>query len=259
MKFWDALKRRSREADNQAAKAIDVADSEANRQALEDAKKEINRYEQNIVKLIGSRKVKEKRLPALQAEISKFDAFARKAGSANDQEGLRQAVTKLQTFQTDLKTLQGEIQKDAAEESKYKKQLDSARDLIARSEQKTQLLKVKEDSANIRKSMAQFSMGSGNSALSRLGEWEKKVDQNEAEAEALEEIAAVPTAVEESLESKYGSGNADIDNLMAQYMPATTGDVRISQPIAGELPAGGGSDIDINVTIVPKQTIPAGS
>lgn len=239
MKIFEALWRRSREADHKAAQAIDVADSEANRQALEDARKEIAQFENNIVKLVGSRKLKEKRIPVLQAEIQKFDGFARKAGASNDQEGLRQAVTKLQSFKTELVTLQSEITKDATEEAKYRKQLDTARDLIARSQQKTQMLQVKEDSARIRKSMAQATIGSGNSALSRLGEWEKKVNQAEAEAEASEEIAAdSASSVEASLEEKYGSGDADIEALMASYQSPQ---VTVVSHVAGELPAASGA------------------
>jgi hypothetical protein len=63
--------------------------------------------------------------------------------------------------------------------------------------------------------------------------------QAEAEAEASEEIAAdSASSVEASLEEKYGSGDADIEALMASYQSPQ---VTVVSHVAGELPAASGA------------------
>src|SRR5262245_9256554 len=98
-KFWDALMRRSRQVDAEAAKKVDVANPEKQRQILEDANQEINNFENNLADLVASRKGKEKQLTGLRAEVTKYEGFAQRAGAQGAEADVRAAVTKKLNFQ----------------------------------------------------------------------------------------------------------------------------------------------------------------
>lgn len=220
MKFWDALMRRTRQADEQAANAIDVSDPVKHRQNIEDSKREIAEFENNLAGLCASRKQKERDLASLKAEVSKYEGFAQRAGAANDQTSLRTAVTKKVNFQQQVDALVKDIDKDSQLESTLKVRLQEARDNVAAAESKIQTLVTRENSAKIRQALAGSSTSKSGSALSQLNEYEKKVDQAEALAEAKEELAGQSDSDKE-LADKYGGTSEAIESEMAKYLQKT--------------------------------------
>lgn len=216
-KFWDALMRRSRQVDAEAAKKVDVANPEKQRQILEDANQEINKFENSLAELCASRKSKEKQLVALQAEVVKYEGFAQRAGAANDETNVRAAVTKKINFQTQVDSLNKQIDLDSQLETKLKAQLRDARDKVAAAESKAQTLNVRENSAKIRQALASNSTSKSGSALSQLNEWEKEVDKAESLAEAKEELAGA-SSTDKELEDKYSGTNEAVDAEMAKYL-----------------------------------------
>jgi len=222
MKFWESIARRFRQADNEAAKSVDVSDPEKGRQVIEDATKQINEFERNVAGLMASKKQKEAQIPALEANVKKFDNIAQKAGAAGNADDVREAVKQKLNFQTQVTALKAEIEKDRELEARLRKQLSDTRDSIARSAAKADSLKVRQESAKIRQSMASNTLDASGGALAQLNEWEQKVNKDEALAEAKEELAGAgnSTAV---LTEKY-QDTADVDAEMAKYLkPSTTG------------------------------------
>lgn len=219
MKFWESLTRRFRQADNEAAKAVDVSDPEKGRQVIEDATKQLNDFERQVANLMASKKQKQAKIPALQANINKFDNIAKKAGEANNAEDVKEAVKQKLNFQNQLTALQSEISKDEILEARLRKQLSEVRDVIARSSAKADSLRVRQDSAKIRQALASTSLESTGGALSQLNEWEDKVNKEEALAEAKEELSGAGS-VTESLTSKYEDTSA-VDAEVAKYMTSS--------------------------------------
>ena len=220
MKFWDALLRRSRQADAEAAKTIDVANPEKQRQILEDANREIDTFENNLAELCASRKGKEKSLASLKSEVSKYEGFATRAGAANDETGVRAAVTKKIAFQGQVDALVKQIDLDNQLETKLKAQLRDARDKVASAESKAQTLNVRENSAKIRQALASNSTSKTGSALSQLNDWEKEVDKQESLAEAKEELGG-ESDTDKDLEKKYGGTSQAVEDEMSKYLKKT--------------------------------------
>ena len=215
MEFIKSLFRRMRQADHEGAQAIDVPDAEKGRQVIQDATTQINNFERQVANLMASKKQKQAQLPALEANIKKFEGIATKAGAAGNADDVREAVKQKLNFQGQLDSLKAEIEKDGVLEARLRKQLSDVRDQIARSSAKADSLKVRQESAKIRQSLASTTMD-GTGALSQLNEWESKVMKDEALAEAKEELAGAGSATQ-NLTEKYQDTSA-IDEEMAKYM-----------------------------------------
>ncbi len=218
MKFWDALWRRSREADKKAADAIDVKNPEKQRQILEDSNAEIDRFEGNLAELRASRKGKERQLNDLNAQVQKYEGFAKRAGEAGNEADLRSALTQKLNFQKQADAMKAEIDRDNALETKQVAQLRDARDKVAMAESKSQSLKVREDSAKIRQSFANNSVNKAGSALAQLEDWEREVEKQEALAESREELAGEGSEAQ-NLEKKYGGSSSQaVEDEMSKYL-----------------------------------------
>ena len=215
MEFIKSLFRRMRQADHEGAQAIDVPDAEKGRQVIQDATTQINNFERQVANLMASKKQKQAQLPALEANIKKFEGIATKAGAAGNADDVREAVKHKLNFQGQLDSLKAEIEKDGVLEARLRKQLSDVRDQIARSSAKADSLKVRQESAKIRQSLASTTMD-GSGALSQLNEWESKVMKDEALAEAKEELAGAG-GVTQNLTEKYQDTSA-VDEEMAKYM-----------------------------------------
>lgn len=215
MEFIKSLFRRMRQADHEGAQAIDVPDAEKGRQVIQDATTQINNFERQVANLMASKKQKQAQLPALEANIKKFEGIATKAGAAGNADDVREAVKQKLNFQGQLDSLKAEIEKDGVLEARLRKQLSDVRDQIARSSAKADSLKVRQESAKIRQSLASTTMD-GTGALSQLNEWESKVMKDEALAEAKEELAGAGSTTQ-NLTEKYQDTSA-IDEEMAKYM-----------------------------------------
>mgnify|MGYP000944985356 FL=1 len=218
MEFIKSLFRRMRQADHEGAQAIDVPDAEKGRQVIQDATTQINNFERQVANLMASKKQKQAQLPALEANIKKFEGIATKAGAAGNADDVREAVKQKLNFQGQLDSLKAEIEKDGVLEARLRKQLSDVRDQIARSSAKADSLKVRQESAKIRQSLASTTMD-GTGALSQLNEWESKVMKDEALAEAKEELAGAGSTTQ-NLTEKYQDTSA-IDEEMAKYMTPT--------------------------------------
>lgn len=215
MEFIKSLFRRMRQADHESAQAIDVPDAEKGRQVIQDATTQINNFERQVANLMASKKQKQAQIPALEANIKKFEGIATKAGAAGNADDVREAVKQKLNFQGQLDSLKAEIEKDGVLEARLRKQLSDVRDQIARSSAKADSLKVRQESAKIRQSLASTTMD-GSGALSQLNEWENKVMKDEALAEAKEELAGAGSTTQ-NLTEKYQDTSA-IDEEMAKYM-----------------------------------------
>ena len=206
-----------REKRDKAAKALadPVRDGKF---AIEDAKKQIREYTTQVAKLRAETiKQKANHKDALD-EKKKYERIAGQAGKADNEDDVRTAVEQIQKWTGRASELKNQITRNEQVETNLRKQLDAARTKVSRAEQNHQTLAARKKGAEIRMSLAkassQFSEGQG--GLSALDDLEDAVRDEEAEAEAFEEMAA--PGVESNLEDKYSGAGADTDDMMAKYM-----------------------------------------
>lgn len=214
-----------REKRDQAAKKLadPVRDGKF---AIEDSKKQIRDHTTTVAQLRAETIKSKRKLIDAQSEKKKYDRFAKKAGEratskrriAGNQDDLRAAVEKLQEWTTRCTELSSQIEKNEGVETNLRKQLDAARTKVARAEQNHTTLAARKKGAALRTSLAKASQTfAGQVGLGALDELEDAVLQEEAEAEAFEEMAA--PGVDKGLEEKYGSGGSvSTEDMMAKYM-----------------------------------------
>ncbi len=212
--LFKAIGNMFREKRDNAAKALadPVRDGKF---AIEDAKKQIREYTTQVARLKAETIKQEANHKDALAEKKKYTNIAEKAGAAGNQEDVTTAVEQIQKWTDRAKELKDQIDRNKKVEKNLRSQLDAARSKVSRAEQNHQTLAARKKGAEIRMSLAkassQFAEGQG--GLSALDDLEESVRNEEAEAEAFEEMAAPGT----DLADKYSSG-ADSDDMVAKFM-----------------------------------------
>ncbi len=215
--FFGTIKNVFREKRDNAAKALadPVRDGKF---AIEDAKKQIREYTTSVAKLRAETiKQKANHKDAL-GEKKKYTIIAEKAGAAGNEDDVKMSVEQIQKWTSRAKELKDQIDRNEKVETNLRAQLDAARTKVSRAEQNHQTLAARKKGAEIRKSLAmassQFAEGQG--GLSALDDLEESVRNEEAEAEAFEDMSA--PAVETDLADKYGGDGADSDDMVSKFM-----------------------------------------
>ena len=186
--------------------------------AIEDAKTQIREYTTQVAKLRAETIKQKANLKDATEGKKKYTNIATKAGEAGNKADVETAIGQIQKWTAREKELKEQIARNEKVETNLRAQLDAARTKVSRAEQNHQTLAARKKGAEIRMSLAkassQFAEGQG--GLSALDDLDEAVRNEEAEAEAFEEMSA--PAVETDLTGKYGSGGVDADELMAKFM-----------------------------------------
>src|SRR4051795_8866675 len=133
MKIIPALVNLFRRVDEDAANALSdpLRDGAL---AIEDAKKQIDAFTRQIHELMTNTGMLQSQLNNAQAEMNKYDGFARKAAAAGNREDVIEAVAGKQRIQGTVDTLTNNIAANKALETKLRNQLADARSRIANAE-----------------------------------------------------------------------------------------------------------------------------
>ena len=220
MGLFTKVKNIFREAADNAEKSL--ADTQRDgRYAIEDSKKEVQKLTTNIAELRAQTIQMERDLKVAEGKVVTMTNMATKAAQAGDAANAKLALQEKNTYQGTVNTLAKQIDQNNA---LYQNLLNQREQFTASIEQaKSNLanLTVREQSAKLRKNIANQSMGlAATDALSELKRLEEQVSQAEAEAEATEEIAGLDRPVEDQLEQLYGdgSGSGSVDDELAALM-----------------------------------------
>jgi len=185
--------------------------------AIKDSETQISKFQEQIVRYMGSVKTNEKKITSLKDEVKKYQALAEKAVAANNETDARQALELKQTKEAELKTITQQVKKDNEIVSQLRNQLTKARTKIASAKSSRERLVCRSEAADIRKDLAKAStdLNSGGNPLAALDDLEKKVNHSEAEAEALEDMIASDNPGD-ALEDKYQVTTGEVDNALAK-------------------------------------------
>ncbi|MDB6153667.1 MAG: hypothetical protein JWL90_2120 [Chthoniobacteraceae bacterium] len=225
MKLLSALSNVFRRIDEDAANALanPLRDGAI---AIEDAQKQVDAFTRQIHELMTNTGTLQSQLNNAQAEVAKFDAFARRAAAAGNRDDVTEAVAAKQRAQATLDTLNKNITANKALEAKLRTQLADARSRIATAEMNKARLAANIGGNKLRGSLAQASVefSGKNKGLAALDNLEKAAQKEEASANAWQELAAdTPAGRVTSLEDKYGgtsgSVNDEVERLMSGSGP----------------------------------------
>jgi phage shock protein A len=222
MKIIPALVNLFRRVDEDAANALSdpLRDGAL---AIEDAKKQIDAFTRQIHELMTNTGMLQNQLNNAQAEMNKYDGFARKAAAAGNREDVVEAVAGKQRIQATLETLANNIAANKSLETKLRTQLADARSRIATAEMNKARLAANIGGNKLRGSLAQASVefSGKNKGLAALDNLEKAAAKEDAAANAWQALAAdSPEGRGELLDIKYGSVNAQVDDEVERLMNA---------------------------------------
>ncbi len=178
--------------------------------AINDAKQQIDQYLSQLSKLIQSTKVLESQAAGEQDNVNKYERLAQRAGGANDENGVREALGLKANHQKQLDTLNQEITANNTLKDSISTQISEYQQKIKNAENNECRLETRIVSANTRNEIAKASAGIGsNKGLAALDDLEKETVIAESKASATEELShMVNTQEGDSLEKKYGDSAA---------------------------------------------------
>jgi len=217
-----SLWNRIRGASDELAEQISDAEVDG-KLAIKDSKAQIAEFTTKIAKLVALNKQTERKLTEAKADVEKFTKMATRAADAGNEDDLRQLLEKKGTSQKLVDNYTAEITRNDKLEKQLKDNLATARKKIDSAENNLTSLSARKEGAEVRKELAKAnsSMLGDGGGLGALDDFEKKVNAQEAEAEAIEEMVdEEPGNVDKGLEDKYSGSNSDVDDEMAKMLAA---------------------------------------
>lgn len=173
-----------------------VDPSAAARGGLDDAKREVAEFVEKLADLAAELQRLEADVPALRAEVQKWERLKGLAASAGDEGSVRQAVESRMIAERKLAELEGRIE----EVSDLRHELDrhrvDAQERIDRTEGRLPVLDAQRAGAHLRERMAEADVNGplGDSSFAAVDSLEEDVQVAEARAGAMEQIAGTTAA-----------------------------------------------------------------
>ncbi|MBZ0264404.1 PspA/IM30 family protein [bacterium] len=216
--LWQSIKNTIRgKGDELANKMADpVRDGKI---AIEDSKKQIAKFTDKIAKLSAHNKKQHKTLEGYEADVQKYLGLAERAAKAGDRDDARQALELKSKAQERFDSLKKEVEQNEAILANLREGLTNARARVANAQSNMVSLEARREGAKVRTELAKASteFSAGQSPLAALDDLEKAVNDDEASAEAWEEMAEVKDPGK-SLEDKYGSAKSSVDDELEKLM-----------------------------------------
>jgi len=199
-------------------KANDVADKledpvRDGKLAIEDAKKDLTRFKNEIAEVIASKKKLDRDLVAAKADVKKYESIAKQAKEAGNTDDALAALGKMNSAKSRADDLKRNIKSIDKQVTMLRSEMDKRRDTISNAYSNISQLQARQHCADIRKqaAAAKDKFNSAGSPFAKLEKLEGKVLEQEDEADALEELNGDDT----DIESKYDPKKADIEAQLA--------------------------------------------
>lgn len=181
---------------------------------IQDAEKQLMEYRSSITKALASNKSLERKRDAAKAEQSKFEKLATLALEQGNENDARTALEAAEGHERVYDDFKRQITANNALITNMRKQLDASEGKVATAKNDLQILTAREESLQVRKAMSSANKKFGNTgALGRIGSYREKVQSQEDELLAMEEISVDAT---DSLEEKYSVSSSSVDDKLAK-------------------------------------------
>ena len=171
------------------------------KQVIIDMEEELRKTTSALGQAMGSQTQMQKQLDASIAESAKWEARAKAALEAGNEELAKQALNNKVTVDNNVKQYREMVQKMEEQITKIKTQIEEIKVKLEEARAKQDMLIARDRMADTNLQMAR-TMGDldSKSATAKMEKMEKKIEQKEAEAQAFEEIGDENTSVENSFE-----------------------------------------------------------
>tara|TARA_Y100000034_G_scaffold92727_1_gene112101 strand:- start:786 stop:1451 length:666 start_codon:yes stop_codon:yes gene_type:complete len=206
---------RGKRDDAAASMKDDVRDGKF---SIEDSEKQITQYRAALAKYMQQNILSEGQAKSAKAESDKYQRLAKQAAEAGNEEDARSALTTKVQADARYKALMTQIKANKDIIANQRKTIANGEAKIAQAKSNHAMLSARKEGAKARKALAaaQTPFDSDNNPLAALDDLQKSVDADEAEAQAMEELAGVG---ELSLEEKYGTaGDTSVDAELEKLM-----------------------------------------
>jgi len=184
--------------------------------AIEDAQKQIDAYRQKIGEFSGKIKVQERKLVVAKGDIDKWTSLATVAAQKQDADSAKIALMEKNKAVKEVSVLEAELTQNKAVLNNTKTQLQQMVDKVGNAESNFDQLKIRKESAELRKEMS--GVGMDGKPFAELDSLQEAVDKSECQAEAFEEVTQTGQGAA-SVEAKYGNnGSTEVDAELAELM-----------------------------------------
>jgi phage shock protein A len=174
------------------------------------AHKEVENFEDEILRLAEEIRLQKKNLPKAEAENVKWEGIYLKAVEAGDEQGQEEAARRLKSSDGKLSSLTNLIKENEKVLAQLEAQKVAIKDGLSTAEVLKDRLAAQKTSAELRQK-AITRGASAAAGMTVLKELENEVERAEARAEVLEEAQGKET----SLEEKYGVADTSHDERLA--------------------------------------------
>lgn len=208
--FWKSLSNMFRQQKDRAAEAMsdDIRDG---KYAIQDAKAQISGFRGDIAKFVAANKSVKRDLDQALADVKKWESVHQQASAAGEADDASVAHTELTNAKRRAIEFKKQHDVNATSIANLRTQLSVAERKVTNAESDHVQLSARKKGATIRKELAKASsaFGTGDSPLSQLDDLRSKVEADEDEAAALEEMSVSGS---EDLASKYEVADGTLDD-----------------------------------------------
>lgn len=190
------------------------------KQIITDMQKELNKSTQALGKAVASEKIAEKQYKNAVETSANWEAKAKAALTAGDQELAKKALANKVKADTDVASYQEMYETISSQTEAIRAQIEVLKSKLEEAKARQAMLIARSQMADTKKNLAK-SMGGfdSNSSMEKLNKMEEKITRKEAEADAFADIGGLTKSEDadtfETLETN-AKVDAELQRLMAE-------------------------------------------
>lgn len=192
MSVWKKLVTAIKGGANEAAEA--VADNQALRildQEIREAKEELRRSDEALVKIIAKRKLSEQKVASFDSGIAEYEGHARSAMEKGQQDLALECATKVATLRSEQQAEQAYFQQFTQSEQSMRTNIAQAKDKLRQLEQQVDVVKANEAVQKAQAAVSATNVGANakmHTAVESLDRIKRRQDERQAQFEAAQEL-----------------------------------------------------------------------
>jgi len=186
--------------------------------AIEDSKNQIADFQTKIVRLNAHQKSLQTQKTGLNTKVKNFGIVAEKAVEAGNDDDATKALELQTEIENQLSTIETQLTGNSKNIDAARNQVKAHKQRIKDAEMSKESLSMRKQSAELKTDLAKSnsSLQSGDDPLAKLNDFEKKVADMEATADAMdEEVSLEADNSGATLDAKYNSGVSSAEDKLA--------------------------------------------
>ncbi|MGB1321582.1 MAG: PspA/IM30 family protein [Vibrio gallaecicus] len=226
MSVWKKLVTAIKGGANEAAEA--VADNQALRildQEIREAKEELRRSDEALVKIIAKRKLSQQKVASFDSGIAEYEGHARSAMEKGQQELALECATKVASLRNEQQAEETYLQQFTQSEQSMRTNIAQAKDKLRQLEQQVDVVKANEAVQKAQAAVSATNVGANakmHTAVESLDRIKRRQDERQAQFEASAELQEEQSG--SSLDKKLaeagisGAGSSSAEDELARIL-----------------------------------------